>query len=172
MCLLICFLLNTPYHEGQAGQPFAEIKLFQKHWQFNVAATAESHQSVSSDTCLSPWIHPPHTGWEWNPPPTWWKKASQTFRLLLHNLQFNSAPKLLSLRREWRSNMKLWGPDINNAGCIHCSCKPAIFSLFLLYFHYSLQGSNGHSIITSLSPFRCKKTDLCSFSLSCSHQAT
>lgn len=36
MWLLICFLLNTPYHEEQAGQPFAEIKLFQKHWQFNV----------------------------------------------------------------------------------------------------------------------------------------
>lgn len=91
------------------------------------------------------------------------KKASQTFRLLLHDLQFNSVPKLF--RSLGSADLTyITGPDTSNIRfTTHVS---------LLYFHYSLRGWKGHSIITSLSPFRCKKTDLFSFSLSCSHQGT
>lgn len=69
MGLLTRFLLNIPYNEEQAWQPFAEIKLFQKHWQFSAAATAESHQSVSRDTCHFGYIPPTYAGSETPHPP-------------------------------------------------------------------------------------------------------
>lgn len=113
----------------QAWQPFDEIKLFQKHRQFSVAATAESHQSVSSDTCLSLWIHPSHICWEWNPPPTWWQKLPRlsgfcctTYTLILHQNYL----RVLGVKIKH----EIISPDTNNVGCIHCSCKPALFSLF------------------------------------------
>lgn len=95
MCLLTCFLLNTPYHEEQAWQPFAEITLISE--ALAVLCCSHSwiplvceqwHLSVTLDTS-SP--HMPGV----KPSTYLMKKASQTLRLLLHDLQFKSVPKLL-----------------------------------------------------------------------------